>query len=66
MKYYGHDACNFQICKQADPSRDTLDVPDVGAVLAWSLAADPGEPLFRQVLDQYFGGVPDSATEQRS
>jgi uncharacterized protein (DUF1810 family) len=27
--------------------------------------ADPGQPAFRQVLDEYFGGVPDSATEQR-
>jgi uncharacterized protein (DUF1810 family) len=27
--------------------------------------AAPGEPVFRQVLDQYFGGIPDSATEQR-
>ena len=27
--------------------------------------ADPGEPVFRQVLDQYFGGVPDSATQER-
>ena len=27
--------------------------------------AAPGEPVFRQVLEQYFGGVPDSATEQR-
>jgi uncharacterized protein (DUF1810 family) len=27
--------------------------------------ADPGQPAFRQVLDKYFGGVPDSATEQR-
>lgn len=27
--------------------------------------ADPGEPVFRHVLDQYFGGVPDPATEQR-
>jgi uncharacterized protein (DUF1810 family) len=25
----------------------------------------PGEPVFRQVLDQYFGGIPDPATEQR-
>ena len=29
------------------------------------LHAAPGEPVFRQVLDQYFGGVTDSATEQR-
>ena len=27
--------------------------------------AAPGEPVFGQVLDQYFGGVPDPATEQR-
>ncbi len=29
------------------------------------MRAAPGEPVFRQVLDQYFGGVPDPATEQR-
>jgi uncharacterized protein (DUF1810 family) len=29
------------------------------------LRADPGEPVFRQVLDQYFDGMTDSATEQR-
>ena len=27
--------------------------------------AAPGEPVFRQILNQYFDGVPDSATEQR-
>ncbi len=27
--------------------------------------AAPAEPVFRQVLDRYFSGVPDSATEQR-
>ncbi len=27
--------------------------------------AAPGEPVFRQVLDRYFGGIPDAATEQR-
>jgi uncharacterized protein (DUF1810 family) len=29
------------------------------------MRAAPGEPVFRQVLDQYFGGEPDSATENR-
>jgi uncharacterized protein (DUF1810 family) len=29
------------------------------------LHADPGKPVFRQVLDQYFDGMTDSATEQR-
>jgi uncharacterized protein (DUF1810 family) len=28
--------------------------------------AAPDEPAFGQVLEQYFGGVPDAATEQRS
>ncbi len=28
-------------------------------------AAAPGQPAFGQVLDRYFNGVPDSATEQR-
>ena len=27
--------------------------------------AAPGVPVFSQVLDQYFDGIPDSATEQR-
>jgi uncharacterized protein (DUF1810 family) len=27
--------------------------------------AAPDQPMFRQVLDQYFGGVPDSTTERR-
>ena len=26
--------------------------------------AAPGEPVFRQVLDQYFGGVPDAASSE--
>jgi uncharacterized protein (DUF1810 family) len=27
--------------------------------------ADPAEPLFRQVIEQFFGGVADAATDQR-
>jgi uncharacterized protein (DUF1810 family) len=27
--------------------------------------ADPAEPALRRVLDQYFGGVPDAATDER-
>jgi uncharacterized protein (DUF1810 family) len=28
-------------------------------------SADPAEAAFRQVLDQYFGGIPDPATDHR-
>lgn len=28
------------------------------------LRAAPGEPVFRQVIDTYFGGVPDAATDR--
>ena len=27
--------------------------------------ADPAEPLFQQILDRYFDGLPDAATDQR-
>jgi uncharacterized protein (DUF1810 family) len=27
--------------------------------------ADPAEPALLRVLDQYFGGVPDAATDER-
>ncbi len=44
---------------------------EVDAMKLWSsmtlfMRAAPGEPVFRQVLDHYFGGIPDSATEERS
>jgi uncharacterized protein (DUF1810 family) len=29
------------------------------------MRAAPGEPVFRQVLDRYFGGIPDAATDER-
>jgi hypothetical protein len=29
------------------------------------MLAAPGVPVFREILDQCFGGVPDSATVQR-
>jgi uncharacterized protein (DUF1810 family) len=42
-----------------------LDAQKLHSSATLFLRAAPGEPVFRQVLDQYFGGVPDSATEQR-
>ena len=42
-----------------------LDAQKLRSSMTLFMHAAPGEPVFRQVLDQYFGGVPDPATEQR-
>ncbi len=42
-----------------------LDARKLRSSATLFMHAAPGVPVFRQVLDQYFGGVPDSATEQR-
>ena len=42
-----------------------LDAQKLRSSMTLFMRAAPGEPVFRQVLDQYFGGVPDPATDQR-
>ena len=42
-----------------------LDAQKLRSSMTLFMRAAPGEPVFRQVLDQYYGGVPDPATEQR-
>ena len=42
-----------------------LDAQKLRSSITLFMHAAPGEPVFRQVLDRYFGGVPDPATEQR-
>ncbi len=42
-----------------------LDAQKLRSCITLFMRAAPGEPVFRQVLDQYFGGEPDPATEQR-
>jgi uncharacterized protein (DUF1810 family) len=42
-----------------------VDAQKLCSCVTLFMHADPGQPAFRQVLDEYFGGVPDSATEQR-
>jgi uncharacterized protein (DUF1810 family) len=42
-----------------------VDAMKLGSSMTLFARAAPGEPVFRQVLDQYFGGVPDPATDQR-
>ncbi len=42
-----------------------LDAQKLRSSATLFMHAAPCVPVFRQVLDQYFGGVPDPATEQR-
>ena len=42
-----------------------VDALKLRSCITLFMRAAPGEPVFRQVLDQYFDGMPDSATEQR-
>jgi uncharacterized protein (DUF1810 family) len=42
-----------------------IDVLKLRSSMTLFLRAAPGEPVFAQVLDHYFGGVPDPATDER-
>jgi uncharacterized protein (DUF1810 family) len=42
-----------------------VDALKLRSCLTLFMHAAPDQPVFRQVLDQYFDGIPDSATEQR-
>jgi uncharacterized protein (DUF1810 family) len=43
-----------------------IDAQKLHSCMTLFLRAEPGEPLFRQVLDRYFDGVPDAATDERA
>jgi len=40
-----------------------IDAQKLRSCMTLFLRAQPDEPLFQQVLDRYFGGLPDSATD---
>ena len=42
-----------------------VDAQKLHSSVTLFMRAAPGEPVFGQVLDRYFGGVPDSATDER-
>jgi len=42
-----------------------IDAQKLHSSMTLFLRAAPDEALFQQVLDQYFGGQPDSATDER-
>ena len=42
-----------------------IDALKLRSCMTLFLRAEPGEPLFKKVLDRYFDGRPDAATDQR-
>ena len=42
-----------------------IDAQKLRSCITLFLRADPGQPVFGQVLDRYFDGHPDPATDQR-
>jgi uncharacterized protein (DUF1810 family) len=42
-----------------------IDAVKLRSSMTLFMRAAPAEPVFRRILDQYFGGEPDPATEQR-
>lgn len=40
-----------------------IDAQKLQSSMTLFLRANPGEPVFQKVLDQYFDGVPDAATD---
>ena len=50
--------------RSADQIFGALDAQKLRSSMTLFLRADPDEPLFGQVLSQYFGGVPDPATDR--
>jgi len=42
-----------------------IDTQKLQSSMTLFLRVDPAEPVFRQVLDRYFAGRPDPATDQR-
>ena len=51
--------------RSAEQILGEVDAMKLRSSVTLFLHAAPGEPVFRHVLDQYFDGIPDSATEQR-
>jgi uncharacterized protein (DUF1810 family) len=51
--------------RSAEQIFGSLDAQKLRSSMTLFLRAAPGEPEFRQVLDRYFDGVADPATDQR-
>jgi len=51
--------------RRAEQIFGEVDALKLRSSMTLFMRAAPGEPVFRQVLDRYFGGETDSATERR-
>jgi len=62
-------ACTSLVVDANAPSAEhifgDIDAQKLHSSMTLFLRAAPDEALFQQVLDQYFGGQPDSATDER-
>ena len=52
-------------CRTAEQIFGEVDALKLRSCVTLFMHAAPAQPVFREILDQYFDGVPDSATEQR-
>ncbi len=61
--------CAAVVAASGAPSADALmgsiDAQKLRSSMTLFLRASDGEPLFQQVLDKYFNGQPDPATDER-
>ncbi len=51
--------------RDAEQIFGVIDAQKLRSSMTLFMRAAPGEPLLRQVLSQYFDGLPDPATDQR-
>ena len=51
--------------RSAEQILGEVDALKLRSCITLFMHAAPGEPVFGQVLDRYFDGIPDPATEQR-
>ena len=50
---------------RAEQILGAVDAQKLRSSMTLFMRADPAQPVFQEVLDRYFGGRPDPATEQR-
>jgi uncharacterized protein (DUF1810 family) len=59
------DVLTAQQSRTADQIFGGIDAMKLRSSMTLFMHAAPEQRVFRQVIEQYFGGVPDAATEQR-